>query len=639
MRSQKVLTKMLNRMRNTCPQLRLKLRLLTFCMLLLPALSWSDAVSVRHGISMYGDLKYPPHFSHFQYANPQAPKAGKIRLAALGTNYDTLNPFTLKGTAAAGLDNMYDSLTVSSQDEANTGYGLIAETIEIPADRSWVIFNLRPEARWHDGTPITAEDVAFSFKVFTEQAHPFYRSYYSAVEAVEVLNPQRIKFTFSGSNNRELPIIMGQLTVLPKHYWQDRDFEKTTLDPPLGSGPYRIKSFESGRYIVYERVADYWGKDLPVNKGRHNFDEIRYDYYRDGTVATEAFKAGAYDFRSENISKNWASAYDEDKVDAGLLVKETLAHQNPRGMQGFIYNIRKDLFQDSKVRQALAYAFDFEWANHAFFHDQYTRTNSYFANSELAAKGLPSEPEREVLAPFRDQLPEAVFTQLYQAPKTDGSGHIRDNLRKGVELLQQAGWRWGDLSDPERRGKMVNDNNQPFEFELLLNYSPAWERIALAFKKNLARMGITLNIRAVDSAQYQKRAESFDFDMMVMVIPQSLSPGNEQLNFWGSEAADQPGSRNLIGIKSPVVDQLIDLIISAPDRQSLVARTRALDRVLLWGHYVIPHWHISHHRLIYWNKLSRPEITPKYALGFDTWWYDAEKAAVLQRKRNREDQH
>ncbi|MEH6812708.1 MAG: extracellular solute-binding protein [Motiliproteus sp.] len=592
----------------------------------------SEPILPKHGIAMHGDLKYGPDFSHFEYANPNAPKGGKVRLNTIGTAFDTLHPFILKGNPASGIGQIYETLMASADDEAFSAYGLIAESIEVPEDRSWAIFNIRPQAHWHDGKPITAEDVVFSFNTLKKKGHPRYRFYYAAVDKAEIINDRRVKFSFSGNENRELPLIMGQLPVLPKHYWQDREFDKTTLEIPLGSGRYRIKDFEPGRYIRYERVKDYWGKDLPVNKGRFNFDEIRYDYYRDATVALEAFTAGKYDWRFENVSKFWATGYDLSMVDSGLMVKEEIGNERPTGMQAFVFNLRRPQFQDSRVRQALAYAFDFEWTNENLFYGQYNRTNSYFSNSELASRDLPQGQELEILERYRGRIPGEVFTTSYQAPATDGSGRIRSNLKQAVMLLKQAGWSISK-SGPYK-GKLVNAKGELFNFEILLN-SPVWERIALPFAKNLKRLGIETKVRNVDSAQYQERTETFDFDMLVDVFGQSLSPGNEQRDFWSSDAAQRNGSRNTIGINNPVIDELTELLIAAPDRQSLVARTRALDRVLLWGHYVIPHWHIRNFRMIYWNKFSRPAVTPKYDIGFDSWWVDADKVSSLQQKQGK----
>ena len=581
-------------------------------------------VTAAHGFSMYGDLKYPASFRHFQYVNPEAPKGGDVKLAAIGT-FDTLNPFVLKGVPAIALGNVYDTLTVSSEDEPFSQYGLVAETIEMPADRSWVAFTLRPQARFHDGSPITVEDVIWTFDALKTKGRPFYRSYYAQVLKAEKVGERKVRFAFAPGENRELPLIVGQLPVLSRAYWSKRDFEKTTLEPPLGSGPYRVEALDPGRSITYRRVKDYWGAKLPVNVGRDNFDSLRYDYYRDSTVAIEALKGGEYDFRPENVAKNWATAYATPAVTRGVLKKEEIPNEVPTGMQGFAFNVRRPIFQDPRVRRALAYAFDFEWSNKNLFYGAYTRTKSYFSNSELASSGVPSGEELKILEPFRGKVPDEVFTKEYQPPTTDGSGNIRDGAREALRLLGEAGW-------TVKGQKLVDGRGEPMQFEILLDDS-TWERIALPFAKNLERLGVTARVRVVDAAQYEKRQDDFDFDVLVTVWPQSLSPGNEQREFWGSQVAGERGSRNLAGIKDPVVDKLIDLVIQAPDRPGLVARTRALDRVLLWGHYVIPHWHIRAFRVVYWDKFARPAVSPKNALGFDTWWVDAAKEPALARRK------
>jgi microcin C transport system substrate-binding protein len=574
-----------------------------------------------HAIAMHGTPKYQPGFKHFDYVNPNAPKGGLVRQASTGS-FDSLNPYIIKGESASGIGLIYDSLTKASADEAFTRYGLLAETMEIPDDRSWIIFNLRKEAKWHDGKPITADDVIFTFNTIREKGAPQYRYYYASIGTIEALSPHRVKFTFTGGENREMPLIVGEQAILPKHYWENRKFEETTLEPPLGSGAYRIEALEAGRHITYVRVDDYWGKNLPVNVGSDNFGRIRYDYYRDQTVMVEALKAGEFDFRAENASKTWATAYDIPDVKNGLIVKKEIKHNRSSGMQGFVYNTRRDLFIDPKVRHALSYAFDFERSNKTLFYGQYTRTRSYFDNSELAAQGLPSKAELELLEPYRGQLPEEVFTQVYDPPRTDGSGRIRKNLGKAVKLLQEAGWTIGK----DRR--LVKDGKS-FDFEILL-ISPAFERISLPFTKNLERLGIKANVRTVDTAQYIKRLETYDFDMIVFTWRQSLSPGNEQRSFWGSDAAKRNGSRNYAGISDPVVDALIEKLIAAPDRESLITRSKALDRVLQWGHYVIPQWHLDYDRLVYWNKFGKPAITPLSGAQFGTWWVDNEREAALK---------
>lgn len=599
--------------------------------ILLAAAFWADPATAQsvykgHGIAMHGDLKYGPDFTHFDYANPAAPKGGAIRLHAIGT-FDTLNPYTLKGVPAAGLGLTYDTLLSNSEDEAFSEYGLLAESVEMPEDRSWVAFNLRKEARWHDGEPITADDVVFSLNTLKQHGQPFYRFYYANVAEAVAESKYRVRFKFSGAVNPELPLIIGQLPILPKHYWAGKEFAKTTLKPPLGSGPYKIASFDTGRSITLERVKDYWAKDLPVHKGEYNFDSMRYDYYRDATVALEAFRKGNYDFRQENSSKDWATGYDSPAKRAGLYKTEEIPNEIPTGMQGFVFNIRRDIFKDPRVRHALAYAFDFKWSNENLFYGQYARTESYFSNSELASSGLPSADELKILEPLRGQIPDEVFTKEYHPPRTGKGRSMRHNLIEATKLLRAAGWVVKDR-------KLVNaKTGAPFKFEMLLG-SPTFERVVLPFKRNLERIGVSMSVRTVDSAQYQKRIEQFDFDMVVSGWGQSLSPGNEQREFWGSGSAEREGSRNLVGIADPAIDKLIDLVISAPDRKSLVTRTHALDRVLLWHHYVIPNWHTRVFRVAYWDKFGRPKVTPKYGLGFTFWWVDPAKAAELARKKS-----
>jgi microcin C transport system substrate-binding protein len=577
------------------------------------------------GMSLFGDLKYRPDFPHFDYVNPDAPKGGTMKMSAIGT-FDTLNPYVIKGVPAAGIGGIFDTLAVASQDEPASEYGLVADKIELAPDRLSVLYTIRKEARFHDGTPMAPEDVIWTFETLRAKGQPLYRSYYGDVTKVEKEGERGVRFTFKSVNNRELPQILGEMPVLSKAYWSSRDFEKTTLDPPLGSGPYKIESIDPGRSITYRRLPDYWAADLPVNKGRNNVDVIRYDYYRDGTIALEAFKAGQYDIRQENSSKSWATAYDSPALRDGLIKKEQIANELPSPMQGLGYNLRRPLFQDPRVREALAYAFDFEWSNKNLFYGLYKRTRSYFHNSELAATGLPQGEELKILEPFRGKIPDEVFTEEYNPPTYDGSGNIRDGLRAALKLLKEAGWTF-------KGEKLVNDETgQPFEFEILLN-DPAYERIVLPFAKNLERMGITARVRTVDVAQYEKRMETFDFDMAVALFPQSLSPGNEQREFFGSQAADAHGSQNVLGIKSPIIDELVEELIKAPDRASLIAHTRALDRVLQYGYYVIPQFHLGAFWVAYWDKFHRPEVAPKYGLGFDAWWIDPKAEQSVEAKK------
>ncbi|MBF0268964.1 MAG: ABC transporter substrate-binding protein [Alphaproteobacteria bacterium] len=601
-------------------------RLFVAMALLLPFSAQAQEVKPVHGIAMHGTVKYAPDFKHFDYVNPSAPKGGEARLAQIGT-FDNLNPFIVKGIAPSYISLLFSTLLSNAADEPFSEYGYVAETIEMPPGREWVIFNLRQIARFHDGTPITADDVAFSFNTLKAKGAPFYRLYYAGVAKAEALGPLKVKFTFGKEANRELPLIIGQMPILSKAYWAKRDFEATTLEAPLGSGPYRVDSAEAGRSIVYKLDDKFWAKDLPVMKGLHNFGRIRIDFYRDATVALEALKAGEYDFRAENESKKWATEYkDAAPVKAGLMKVETLPNQRPVGMQGFVMNQRRPLFQDRRVREAMGLAFDFEWSNKNLFYGQYKRTESYFANSDLSAKGLPSAGELKLLEPFKDRLPPEVFTKEFKAPATNGDGNPRENLRAALVLLKEAGWVVKDR-------KLVNEKSgQPFAFEILLS-SPAFERIALPYVENLKKLGIDASVRTLDTAQYKNRTDSFDFDMTVDVWGASESPGNELQDFYGSASADMRGSRNSIGLKNPAADAMIAKVISAPDRESLVDAVRALDRVLVWGHYVVPHWHIAYDRVAYWDKFGQPKIIPRQGVQFDAWWIDSAKAEALAKAK------
>jgi len=570
-----------------------------------------------HGIAMYGAPAYSADFSHFDYVNPEAPKGGTLRLAIVANGYDSFNPFVARGVAAAGLSTYtYDTLMTSSADEPFSAYGLIAESIETPDDRSYAVFNLRPEAKFQDGKPITADDVVFSFNLLTSEGHPFFRSYYGEVSKVTAENSHRVRFDFGETSNRELPLILGQLPVLPKHYWEEREFQSNGFNKPVGSGPYTIGDYEAGRSITYVRNKDYWAKDLPVNKGRYNFDQVRYEYYTDDTVALEAFKAGQYDWRAEYSAKNWATAYTGKAFENDKITKVAIEHHRPAGMQGFLYNTRRPQFQNSKVREALAYAFDFEWANKNLFFDQYTRIDSYFENSDLASSGLPKGEELALLEAHRKALPESVFTEPYQPPTTSDGVTLRDNLRTAFTLLKEAGYEIRD-------GKMVHaDSGESLDFEIMI-FQKSLERVALPFVANLRKLGIEVNIRTVDSNQYVNRMRDFDFDMVVQSLPQSDSPGNEQREYWSSQSAEIKGSRNYAGVSDPVVDDLVKQLIASPDREALVNRTRALDRVLLHSHYVIPHYFLSKDRIAYWNTLARPEVTPKDGTDLSYWWFKA----------------
>lgn len=576
-------------------------------------------INNSHAIAMHGQPLYPADFTHFDYTNPDAPKGGSLKLQVVG-GFDTLNPFVPKGRPAAGMgatDNsyLYDSLTIRGEDEAFTQYGLLAKTIEWPDDRSWVRYHLNDAARFSDGEPVRADDVAWTFHTLMKDGHPFYSFYYAEVARVEVNDPLTITFHFAANSiNKELPLIIGQLPILPKHVWETRDFGKAGMTLPVGSGPYRITKADPGKKIVYQRRDDYWAKDLPVMKGRNNFDTITYDYFLDEKAAMIAFTGGNYDWRSEVSSKEWATAYQGPAFDKGEIKKEVVSHHNPAGAQAFIFNIRQPLFQDKVLRKAIGYAFDFEWSNANLFYGQYKRTRSYFENSDMAATGLPDKAELALLEPFRDQLPEEVFTHEYQPPKSDGSGRPRENLRQAQRMLKEAGYQFRD-------GNLFTPDGKPVKFEITL-ISPAFERVVLPFARNLKSLGISASVVKVDSAQYVERLRNFDFDVVVSSMGQSSSPGNEQKEYWSSEAADSPNSRNRIGIKNPVVDALIDKIIAAPDRAALITACRALDRVLQWNYYGVFNWYTDTYRIAYQSRLRHPEfgkyVTPDTSL--DTWW-------------------
>lgn len=581
------------------------------CLLLTSSMG-ALAAPGSHAMTLYGEPpKYPAGFTHVDYVNPEAPKGGTLHLSGFG-GFDSLNGFVARGTAADELGLIYDTLTVHSLDEPFTEYGLLADSIERADDNTWIRFHLNAAARFHDGQPVTADDVVFTFNTLLEEGSPFYKAYYGDVKEVVADSPSSVTFYFKHGRNRELPLVLGQLPVLPKHYWQGRDFTRNGLEPPLGSGPYRIAQVRPGRSVSFERVPDYWAAQLPVRKGFYNFDKVVVDYYRDTGVALEAFKAGQFDFNIEVSAKNWATGYDSPALSAGRIVKEEIANHNTQGMQGFVFNLRKPYFQDARVREAIALLFDFEWANQRLFHGAYTRSSSYFGNSELAAEGFPDEAELKLLEPLRDQLPPSVFDAAYVPPVTDGSGNIRDQRRRAYALLQEAGWQIKD-------DQLVNSDGEPLRFEFLLVQAD-FERILLPFKRNLASLGIELTLRRIDVSQYINRLRSRDFDMVVSGFGQSNSPGNEQREYWHSSSADNPGSSNLMGLRDPAVDQLVEGLIEADSRGELITYTRALDRVLRAGHYLVPNFHTNVYRVAYWNKFSHPQQAPQYDLGKYTWW-------------------
>ena len=584
------------------------------------------AAEEKHGLSMFGDLKYPPDFPYFDYVNPNAPKGGKVSQVGPGgtLTFDSFNNFILKGDRAQGLDLVYDTLMTRALDEPDAVYGLVAKSADVAADGMSAVFKLRPEAKFADGSPVTADDVVFSFDALKSKGHPSYRIVLRDVEKAEAIDRQTVKFSFKGDLVKSLPMEVALLPVLPRAFYATQNFEETWLERPLGSGPYRVGQFSQGRYVSYERREDYWAKDLPVNRGRFNFDEVRYDYFRDRTLELEALFSKTIDFREEFTSKDWATGYDKPMVADGRVVRASLPDETPSGAQGFFLNTRRPLFQDVRVRQALDLAFDFEWSNRNLFFGLYQRTASFFENSDMKATGRPPPEELALLEPFKDQLPASVFAEVYVPPVTDASGIPRENLRKAQALLKEAGW----AVDPKDR-RLKNANGQPFEFEILLD-AAAFERIAGPYVKNLKAIGITANMRRVDPAQFELRMKTFDFDMTIERFSLRLTPGIELKNFWGSEAAKTDGSFNLAGISSPAVDALADRILKAQSRAELVTAARALDRVLRAGHYWVPHWYKAAHHLAFWNKFSWPDVKPKYDRGaLTTWWYDPGKAAKL----------
>jgi microcin C transport system substrate-binding protein len=589
----------------------------------------------HHALSLIRTPKYPVDFKHFDYVNPDAPKGGTVKEHWAAT-YDNLNTAVFRGNPAPGISTLvYEPLMLRSEEESSTQYCLLCEWVSYPADLSSVTFKLRDGAKWHDGKPVTPADVIFSMEALQGKDpstgvpyQPFYAQYYKNVKKVEQTGEREVTFTFDVTGNRELPFIVGELEIMPKHYWQGtdangkpRDITKTTLEPPLGSGPYKIKATRPGDWIAYERVPDYWGKDLPVRRGQNNFDTIEYQYYGDTSVALEAFKAGQYDFRLETSAKAWATAYDFPALTEGRVVKREVALERPHPSQGFAFNLRRPKFQDVRVRRAFNLAFDFEWANQNLFYGQYTRTSSFFEGQELAAKGLPTPEELALLEPLRDKIPLEVFTQEYKNPANATPQDFRTHLREAARLLKEAGYTIVD-------GKLQNAAGEQLSVEFLIDLE-AFQRVILPYVENLKRLGIAATVRLIDSTEMKRREDSFDFDIVVGVFPQSDSPGNEQRDFWSSAAADQQGSRNIIGIRNPAVDALVDKIIFAPNRDALVTACRALDRVLLWNAYIVPNWYMAKERIAYWKKFGAPNPLPKISLGFpNVWWSETQLAAT-----------
>jgi microcin C transport system substrate-binding protein len=558
-----------------------------------------------HGISAFGDLKYGPGFARFDYVNPAAPKGGAIRLYST-TTFDTFNPFLVKGVQPSWIVLTQDTLMARAQDEPDALYGLVAASIEVPPDNGWVAFNLRPEARFHGGAPMTSADVAYTFAALVKKGRPEYKLLFSQVARVETPTPRRIRFVFKPGAGRDLPMLLAGLPVVSKAYYEKASFDRTSLQPPLASGPYRIGAFEPGRYITYERIADYWGRDLPVNRGRFNFDRVRVDTFRDREVSFEAFFAGEYDFREEFVSRTWVTQYaDKPAVKDKLVVRETLPDERPSGVQAFFFNMRRDRFNDRRVRKALAHAFDFEWTNRQLFYNLYRRTNSMFENSPLAAHDPPGAAELALLEPLRGKVPDEVFGAApFRAPVTDGTGNMRANLTTARKLLIEAGWK-------VRNGRLVNAKGEPFTIEFLLSES-TFQRIVNPYIRHLRRLGVDAGIRIVDSANFLNRRRQYDFDVVMNRFVQSMTPGAEQRGYFGSESADIPAALNYAGIKDPAVDGLIDKVVAAGDREALVAAVRALDRVLMWNYYVLPHWFKGAHNVAYWNKFDRPATKNQY---------------------------
>jgi microcin C transport system substrate-binding protein len=581
----------------------------------------------RHGLSIFGDLKYPPDFAHFEYVNPDAPKGGRI--ATVGTaamsTFDSFNGYILKGDPAQGLALLFDTLTARAYDEPDAMYGLVARTADVAPDKSSVTFELRPEAHFSDGSPLTAEDVCDSFRLLSTEGHERIKITIRDVKACTVVTPTTVRYDFSGENTRDLPLIVAALPIFSKAYYSTHDFTKTTLEPPLGSGPYRIGSFRQGQTVSFVRRPDYWGKDLPVNRGQNNFDEIRYEYYRDTTAGFEALKAGLLDLKEDFSSKSWATGYEGlPAIKEGRLIKEELPDETMSGAQGFFINLRREKFRDIRVRKALDLAFDFEWSNRNLFYGIYQRTSSFFEGGDLEAEGAPGPAELKFLDPLKSELRPEVFGEVYQPPVTDASGSDRKLLREASRLLDEAGWKADG-------GVRRNAKGETLTIEFLEN-DPVFERIMTPYVRNLKLLGIQATVRLIDEAQYQRRLEDYDFDMIVSRFVPPLTPGVELRLFFGSEAAKNKGSYNLAGVDLPAVDKLIDKAIRAQDREELKAVCRALDRVLRAEHFWVPHWHKRAYNIAYWDQFDRPKIKPKYERGIlETWWTDPAKASTLKR--------
>nr|WP_302143105.1 extracellular solute-binding protein [Halomonas alkalicola] len=585
----------------------------------------TDRTPTVHGLALYDEPALPADFPHFPHVNPEAPRGGTLTQAAVGGSFDSTNPFIIRGTPAAGLFEIYDTLVEGNPDEPFSVYGLLAEGMRLDPERNWIEFDLRPEARFHDGEPVTADDVVYSFELLTEQGNPFYGAYYADVESVTALDERTVRFHFAEVHSRELPLIVGQLPVLPKHYWEARDFTAPSLAAHPGSGPYRIAEVDPGRRIVYQRDPDYWGRDLAVKRGRHNIDRLVYDYYRDRDIAWEAFKAGVLDYRIDARAATWAIGYDFPAYRDGLVRRLAVPDGQPARMQAFVFNLRRDKFDDPRVREALSLTFDFPWLNANLFYDAYRRTESYFQNSEMAAEGLPEGEELALLEPWRDQLPERLFQEPvpHEHPLD-----LRERLRLALDLLREAGY------EVEGNRLVHGETGQPLSVEVLL-FDTGMERVTQPMLRNMARLGIQGSIRIVDINQYLNRLRSFDFDITVGQFPQSNNPGNEQRDFWTSAAAETPQSRNLMGLADPVVDDLVERLIRADSREALNVTARALDRVLLWRFPMIPHYHSGETRIAIWDKFGWPEPFPAYGMDLAAWWVNAEREAEINQSLRR----
>ncbi|MBC8050883.1 MAG: ABC transporter substrate-binding protein [Chitinophagales bacterium] len=600
---------------------------LVFC-----AFGWHvQAAEKSHGISIFGALKYPPDFKHFDYVNPEAPKTGRFVLQGDGakTTFNSFNGYILKGDSAQGLNVLFDSLMVRALDEPDAVYGLAAHSAEIADDKRSVTFYLRPEARFADGAPLTAEDVAYSVITLRDKGIPFVALPLRDVAKAEAIDAHTVRFEFQGDNIRDLPLIVSVQPIFSKAYYANRVFEESTLDRPLGSGPYKIGDFKQGAFVVFERRKDYWAANLPVMRGQYNFDEVRYEYFRDRSVEFEALKGGTYDFREEFTSKTWATEYDIPQVKSGKIIKDTMPDGRPGGAQGWFLNTRRAKLADPRVREALNYAFDFEWSNRQLFYGLYTRTHSYFENSDLKADGPPPPEELALLEPYRDKLPPQVFADAYKPPVTDGSGANRDNRRKASRLLTEAGWTLTPGAGSTTQVIRKNAKGETLTIEFMID-DPIFERVLGPYVENLKLIGVEAVLRRIDAAQYEERKKSFDYDIMLARFVLPATPGVDMLSFWGSQSADAKGSNNLAGVKDPVVDALTITMLNAKSRDELRVAARALDRVLRANHYWVPNWFKNVHNIAYWNKFSRPPVKPTYSRAvLETWWWDADKAAKL----------